>query len=648
MATFDVPVVGAPPPQQVSDAVYASAVVDPQAFVLLVTDNDHPNGLVTMYHRLQRFEPQLGRPTPFDGMGFAFHGDVAHGQVPPSVEWPANAFHQVNAAVRVPQRPAIEDWLAANPDADLMDPPDGGAADTELVRVRNCMLVPYRYVRLLFQHSMSPREAWEQLAGALDNDGTAPDCQPLIDWLRVALVRQAAGQPSRLARNAPTVPLSTPALVERRLAIVQRDLPNLIRAPGPGGGLAVATHLGTLVADLRQNRLADEARRALDAERTPEKYYGAVGVAKLLRICQVATADGLPRLWTDLASAPKKQDLVTIQQAFDHVSNAVLNMPGTRIPVTPDIAGKIRSLGFEMTDEEDLTTGLHPFTFGYQDQSEVAAAYEMAERYQIIQQGLGAPTLSEAAEFARPTRTKLPRTLTEATISYGNFRVALHVLLGGQHAVTRAYDAFWSTWNASQAHLLNIRTRTPGLFPALTVRWIQLRVSFWFGQQALTNANVAAPDFVQLLREIRLQTPWEPYFPDRYLGAPPAAEAASRSSATAPRAGPAPATSSGGAAGGAGAGSNAQTRGTLERKSSPLNQAFQPFVDLNLRVRDVLQRAGPSNRVPTNSSGVEMCMSYHLKGMCNTNCSRRGDHRDHTPAEDQALLGWCQQHYRPE
>jgi hypothetical protein len=499
------------------------------------------------------------------------------------------------------------------------------------------MLVPFRYVRLLLQRPLTPREAWEQLAGALYNDGNVPSCQPLIDWLRVALVRQADGQPSRLARIAPTVPLASPAFTERRLAILHRDLPNLGRGPGLTGGVAVAAHLGELVADLRQNRLDDEARRALEMARTPGRYYGAVGVAKLLRICQVATSAELPQLWIDLAAAPKKQDLVTMQQAFDHTANTDLNMPGTRIPVTPDIAGKIRSLAFEMTDDDDLTTGLHPFTFGYQDQSEVAAAYEMAERYQIIQQGLGAPTLSEAAEFARPTRTKLPRTLTEATISYGNFRVALHVLLGDDHPVTRAYDLFWSNWNASQAHLLNIRTRTPGLFPALTVRWIQLRISFWFGQQATTNANVVAPDFVQLLREIRLQAPWEPYFPDRYLGAPPPTDVTPRVTAVAPGVTPPPAPGGGN-----------PSRGTLERKSSPLNQAFQQFVDLNLRVRDVLQRAGSTNRVPTNSNGVEMCMSYHLKGMCNTNCSRRGDHRDHTPAEDQALLGWCQQYYRPE
>jgi hypothetical protein len=50
MATFIIPVAGTPPPQQVSDAVYASAVVDPQAFVLLVTDDDHPNGFVTLFH----------------------------------------------------------------------------------------------------------------------------------------------------------------------------------------------------------------------------------------------------------------------------------------------------------------------------------------------------------------------------------------------------------------------------------------------------------------------------------------------------------------------------------------------------------------------------------------------------------------------
>lgn len=204
----------------------------------------------------------------------------------------------------------------------------------------------------------------------------------------------------------------------------------------------------------------------------------------------------------------------------------------------------------------------------------------------------------------------------EATISYGNFRVALHVLLGDKHAVTCTYDLFWSMWNASQAHLLNIRTWTPGLFPALTVHWVQLHISFWFGQQATTNTNVAPPDFIQLLWEIWLQALWEPYLPDRYMGAPPPADALPHRAVPAPQPVTSPVLAPGTAAGGGNL-----TQGTLEHKSSPLNQAFQPFVDLNLRVQDVLQQAGPANQVPTNANGVKMCMSYHLKGMCNTNCS---------------------------
>jgi hypothetical protein len=262
-----------------------------------------------------------------------------------------------------------------------------------------------------------------------------------------------------------------------------------------------------------------------------------------------------------------------------------LNMPDMRIPVMPDIAGKIRSLVFEMTDKEDVTTGIHPFTFSYQDQAEVAAVYEVAERYQIIQQGLGAPTLSKAAELARPMHTKLPRTLMEATISYGNFRVALHVLLGPEHPITRVYDIFWSTWNASQAHLLNIWMRTPGgcfqhsqcagsssISPSglgSKPRPMQL----WEHQTLSSYSNrsgskpCGSPTFRIVTWELchRLMscharpaavTPVGAPFPVPALGVPPAATG---------------------------------TQGTLERKSSPLNQAFQPFVDLNLRVQDVLQ-----------------------------------------------------------
>jgi hypothetical protein len=85
----------------------------------------------------------------------------------------------------------------------------------------------------------------------------------------------------------------------------------------------------------------------------------------------------------------------------------------------------------------------------------------------------------------------------------------------------------------------------------------------------------------------------------------------------------------------------------VQRKPTPINPSFQRFVDMNLRVRDVLVRAGQTNRVPSNNGGVEMCLSYHLKGMCNTSCARNGDHKEHAASEDQALLRWCDTHYKP-
>jgi hypothetical protein len=212
MNTFLVPVAGAVlTSNQISEAVFSSAVVDPQAFVMLVTDTNHPDGRLCLYHRLQRFAPQLGAPTDFDNIGYAFFGDVTNGQAPPSIEWPVTAFHQVGMSIRVPQRELIDQMLAAEPEITLLGPFGNDDAGTEVVRVRQAMLVvPFRYVRLFLQRPLTPREAWVQVAGAIYNDGTQEACVALLDWIRVALTRQGEGLASRLQQEHPRVPLMLP------------------------------------------------------------------------------------------------------------------------------------------------------------------------------------------------------------------------------------------------------------------------------------------------------------------------------------------------------------------------------------------------------------------------------------------------------
>jgi hypothetical protein len=326
MNTFMVPLagVGALTPGQVSDAVFASAVVDPQAFVMLVVDATHPDGRICLFHRLQRYAPQLGAPTEFDNVGYAFVGDLTNNQAPPSIEWPANAFHQVGVSIRVPQREILDQALAADPTVELLGPFGNEDAGTDVIRVRQVMLVPFRYVRILLQRPLTPREAWVQLAGAIYNDGVQDACAPLLDWLRVAITWQGENQASRLQQEHPRVPLMLPALIQRRWQLIINDLPVLSAGATFAAGQMIATSLNALVADNREFRNADEIRREQNSARTPEKCFGRTGVLKLLRLCQVPAAENLPDMWIQMANEPRRQDgIVTIQQAFDSMAQSL-------------------------------------------------------------------------------------------------------------------------------------------------------------------------------------------------------------------------------------------------------------------------------------------------------------------------------------
>lgn len=346
---------------------------------------------------------------------------------------------------------------------------------------------------------------------------------------------------------------------------------------------------------------------------------------------------------------------MTIQQAFNGTAQS-LGMFGVQIPITPDIVSKIRSVALEMSNPEDLTTGIHdPFTFAYLDPSEIAESYAIAEQYKMLHDDRGMPTLQDAIVLATPSRVKIPRSLSEAMISFQNFRVALHVLLGATHGLTQAYDAFWRRWSTSQQHLLSVYTQQPALLPTLAVRWVQLRISLWFAQQAMDNAPLEVLNFVELLNQIHLRMPLEPTFPSKFYDTRESStsQATVQAAPVSTTAGkqPLPASHSGTTAAvvttNPMAPPTVRSRGAEERKATPINPKFQRFVDMNLRVRDVLQRAGTTNRVPSNSAGVEMCLSYHMKDNCNVNCARKGDHKEHTPAEDQAILRWCESRYKP-
>ena len=54
----------------------------------------------------------------------------------------------------------------------------------------------------------------------------------------------------------------------------------------------------------------------------------------------------------------------------------------------------------------------------------------------------------------------------------------------------------------------------------------------------------------------------------------------------------------------------------------------------------------PPSRVSADS---EMCLAWHTKGICNSNCPRKADHVTYTAAEYTPMVNWCRDHgYKQE
>jgi hypothetical protein len=183
------------------------------------------------------------------------------------------------------------------------------------------MVVPHCHATILMENSLSPREAWIRLKGAIDIAGHSVACTPVIVSLRVALTRPAADTVSRLFNPYPVAPtMQAPAnmatLTAYRWALVQRDLPTLGTNAIHQGAQHITSSLGALIADQRTDRQEDAVRCIRDAAKTPDSYYGG-SIITLLRWNQVAQSAQLSTLWGQISNAAKGQHRQVVQRAVD-------------------------------------------------------------------------------------------------------------------------------------------------------------------------------------------------------------------------------------------------------------------------------------------------------------------------------------------
>jgi hypothetical protein len=159
--------------------------------------------------------------------------------------------------------------------------------------------------------------------------------------------------------------------------------------------------------------------------------------------------------------------------------------------------------------------------------------------------------------------------------------------------------------------------------------------------------DVVPPSWSELWMHITLKTDWESPLPERYLAplAPmtmqvPTSSTASSSTSTAMST----ITGSSAATGSPTETTPATTvvEGVVERCKLYL-EAFSAFRASGKRVREVMKTARAAGHAfPKNNKGVDMCVSYHVKGVCNSNCGRASDHGLHSQEETTRLSKWCE------
>ena len=232
--------------------------------------------------------------------------------------------------------------------------------------------------------------------------------------------------------------------------------------------------------------------------------------------------------------------------------------------------------------------------------------------------------LKAAAKLAIPTRESQVNRTTKA------FAVVLAVALGLRHPCYRAYKKeIVDAYEQIQPKLETLADTYPSEpVYAQFLRWLQLRFHEYWLDLDHTLGNVEPPRFAILYDAIRYKQWIRPQIPPTYLATPKKRTAKSTTS-TATRSGTT----------------------TTTKKDEAVYAAnpnrIQKLIERGATVGKIttfLKAAGTDDtpaQIPKTEAGEEMCLSWHLKGGCYSNCQRLqknpAAHGNLTPSEVESL-----------
>jgi len=628
----------------------------PTAFLLLL-----PDGKLHVFVQLSRFAQRMGLPqTQWDNVSFAQKGDLFHNQAQ-MVVWEPDYFHQVAGQIRVGTAATIDTALAGDPDAIFLGPYDDADAGTELIRVRRTCYVPPSYVPLLLGGPMSPRDAWQVLRGQLQVEGNELSCKPLVDFLRAAItLSQANPLLPLLSTPAPAPPLADEQLMLHRRRIVEHDFPLLNSNHSAVQQNQIAQQLGILITDNRQNQELADVRRAESKVKPLSLLIGERGVAILLRICNVVSEEDLPPFWREFASAPKSQQLAVLQFAIDDKKRDSVE-PEIQFIATVNLLTLLKTLAFESNSVNSVGSGFDAFLFYEQLEQE---AYEASVTWEALMDGSAGATTADLAPLLK-AKVKPPLCDMDVRHMHRRLQIISQVVLGDFHDVPVNTGTFLVRYSSMESTLSRLEMAQPQhLRYTMICRKNSLILSAWFKRRKLHAGPMDGPNFDRFFQDVEEDNNWEQRIPA------PVLKQLGLAGFQSPSGGPGVGLLPGAGGGGVvdpppGGGNNGPPRGPplapgLNRNGLPINlrlnnTAFNPLFTVfknmaGVSCKSVKEkiRSGALPVLPLSKvePAKSICLAWHTRAECNTNCSCFYDHvTTYTDAELQPLHAWCTEHF---
>lgn len=595
----------------------------PTAFLLQHNDDNK----LHIYIQLDRVTPRMGMAaTGWENRTFLGKGELRHNQHV-MVEF-KDSYWSLTTAVNTGDDATIDNALIADTDAQILGPFNASDAGTVQRRARYTVVVPPAYVPLFLTAPLSPRQAWELVRAQIVADGRDTACEPLIDYLRLALTIVNTGDTeSPISITPPTAPLADNFLLDRRHSILQQDFPSLNTALASIHQNQIANELHTLVTVTQNANTDANARRLAAQNKTPTDLLGATGSITLQRYSHQNDINNVANVWTLMANSKKSQHLNIWQWEVNRVKE-LLNELQLQFVVEASVVEVLKSLQWPMLTNDSVSTG---FSAWLLPESDVSNDFTAQAVYEMLYGDGASPSLSDAAALVR-AKPGAPKHLYQARLQIRKFHILNVVALDISHALCVAIQTYYNRFLAmeSQLHQLQLEDF---LLPTKLLKRFCVQCSQWYKRQAAT------PNFDQVFDDIENERPWAPL-----LSLPFLTSLGLQAFHDSNRPMQAPKQQGRDSTRGTTLQDGGLVSGDRVNNSGFEEALFGRYRAMPVTCKTIRQRISRQELPALPFSKVDkqpMCLAWHTKGQCNRNCSRVTDHISYTKEEYKPLATWC-------